>query len=61
MNKYTQYPDDSPVVQEHEADMEDQVALWSDGSWCEAEDLESYLRFMSDDYEWVNYSSVGED
>lgn len=25
--------------------------VWPEGSWCYAEDLESYLQFMSDDYQ----------
>lgn len=26
------------------------VYEWPDGTWCNAEDLESYLEFMSDDF-----------
>jgi hypothetical protein len=28
-----------------------QIAMWPDGTWCELEDIEAYLHFMSDDYE----------
>ena len=26
------------------------VCIWSDGTWCDYDDLEDYLKFMSDDY-----------
>lgn len=26
------------------------VYLWADGTYCEPEDLEEYLKFMSDDF-----------
>lgn len=26
------------------------IAVWPDGTWCNQEDIESYLQFMSDDY-----------
>lgn len=28
-----------------------EIAIWPDGTWCDIEDIESYLHFMSDDYE----------
>lgn len=31
--------------------MDEYVYRWADGTWCYREDLESYLTFMSDDYE----------
>ena len=27
------------------------LCIWSDGTWCEWEDLESYLQWMSDDFQ----------
>lgn len=27
------------------------LCVWSDGTWCEWEDLESYLQWMSDDFQ----------
>jgi len=26
------------------------VFVWPDGTWCEADELEAYLSFMSDDF-----------
>jgi hypothetical protein len=31
------------------------VCLWSDGTWCEWEDLEDYLSWMSDDFQVLNF------
>ena len=28
-----------------------QIAMWPDGTWCDLDDVEAYLHFMSDDYE----------
>ncbi len=27
------------------------ICLWPDGTWCEHDDIESYLQWMSDDYQ----------
>ncbi len=32
------------------------ICLWSDGTWCQQEDLWEYLQIMSDDYELVEYN-----
>ena len=31
------------------------VCLWPDGTWCEWDELESYLGFMSDDFQVFNF------
>lgn len=30
-----------------------EIFVWPDGTWCEREDLEDFLAFMSDDYRRV--------
>ena len=32
------------------------VHIWADDTWCESEDLEEYLGFLSDDYETLQVS-----
>ncbi len=27
------------------------ICLWPDGTWCDKDDVEQYVQFMSDDYE----------
>jgi len=29
------------------------IYRWPDGTWCEYDDIESYLQWMSDDYDIV--------
>lgn len=36
---------------------DDDLCLWPDGTFCTAQDLPEYLRFMSDDYERIPYDS----
>jgi hypothetical protein len=36
----------------------DDIAWWSDGTWCFGSELEEYLSFMSDDYETIRYGTV---
>lgn len=35
----------------------DDLILWADSTCCYAEDLEDYLRFMSDDYQRISVDS----
>ena len=39
------------------------IYAWADGTWCEAEDLEQYLSFKSDDYKelWIDASFIPDD
>lgn len=32
------------------------ICIWSNGTWCEWGDLESYLQWMSDDFHVVEMS-----
>lgn len=34
------------------------IYRWPDGTWCEYEDIESYLQWMSDDYEIVRLTEL---
>lgn len=29
------------------------VCIWPDGTWCESDNIESYLQWMSDDFQVV--------
>ncbi len=37
------------------------VFVWADGTWCEEEDLEGFLSFMSDDYKVLEIPDDCED
>ena len=36
------------------------VAVWPDGDWCYAEDLQDYLTMKSDDFDWIDINDVEE-
>jgi hypothetical protein len=42
-------------------DRDDQWCLWPEGTMCQVDDLESYLTFMSDDYERVQVLTYSDD
>ncbi len=42
-------------------DREDLWCLWPDGTLCQMDELESYLTFMSDDYERIQVSTYCDD
>lgn len=37
------------------------VAIWPDGTWCDKDEIEDYLAFMSDDYALVEVAEWAED
>jgi len=43
-----------------ETPYQEEIYIWADGTWCEIEDVEEFLTFMSDDYRKGFLSEVGE-
>ncbi len=37
------------------------IAVWPDGTWCEADEIEEFLTSMSDDYTWHTVVDVVDD
>ena len=35
----------------------DDIYLWADGTWCYSDDFETYITFMSDDFECLRFES----